>query len=840
MIDTLIGNLGHFFVILAFVSALLAAYSYYQVTTLPLAEKGKWRAFARGSFYFHIIAVLGVVSTLFIIIYQHKFEYHYAWSHSSRSLPAYYMISAFWEGQEGSFLLWIFWHAVLGFFLIHTNKKWEGPMMTIFALVQAFLVSMILGVVIFNIKIGSTPFMLLRDAMADPVFLRDPNFIPADGTGLNPLLQNYWMVIHPPTLFLGFAFTLVPFSYCISGLWTKNYKDWVRPALPWAHAAALVLGVGIMMGAIWAYETLNFGGYWNWDPVENAVYVPWLILVAGIHTMITFKKSNTALKASIILVISSFVLILYSTFLTRSGILGNASVHSFTDLGLSGQLLVYMLFFSLGALILAARAWKHIPTSQEEISNYSREFWIFIGALTLGLMAFQVLIPTSILVFNAIVEMFGGLSNMAPPADQVEFYTKFQLWFAIAVAILSGTGQFFWWKNMEKGELWKEVSTPLIVTMLLSSVIILLARIGNIAYMILLTASIYSILSNSTILFRLAKKKFTLAAGSVAHIGIALMLIGILFSSGYSKVISINNTGRLINRELSDEMNLTNVVVWYGDKEPMGDYIVHYKSKLIEARNIPGYIALHLLEDTADPNLKVARSPIVQKGKTYASAGDTISVYGENTFFEVGFERNDGHTFTLYPRAQVNPSMGLIASPDIKKYFGKDLYSHVSSIPNPELEIEWGDPSDLSLKIGEQFFLNDYVAYLERVERLTEIAGVRLGPEDVAVKAVIKVLAQNQELYIEPLFIIKDRMVGRIADERTEIGAKMVLNNILPEENSFEFSLYTTQKEWIVLKAMEKPMINLLWIGTILLMIGFGLAISRRYKEFKSQQQKEE
>ena len=186
-----------------------------------------------------------------------------------------------------------------GVIIIHTNKFWEAPVMTIFALVQAFLASMILGVVIpgLNVKIGSSPFILLErcDARCSH-FAAQPEFVPKDGNGLNPLLQNYWMVIHPPTLFLGFASTLVPFSFCIAGLWLKKYRDWVRPALPWALFSGAILGLGILMGGYWAYETLNFGGYWNWDPVENAVYVPWLILIASIHTMITYKNSETALK----------------------------------------------------------------------------------------------------------------------------------------------------------------------------------------------------------------------------------------------------------------------------------------------------------------------------------------------------------------------------------------------------------------------------------------------------------------------------------------------------------------------------------------------------------------
>ena len=304
MVHEFIGQLGHFLVILAFTSVLLAAIAWSvhvrQTDKNPLSASGNdWLKLARISFWVHVASVLGIVGSLFFIIYNHYFEYHYAWSHSSRALPTHYMISCFWEGQEGSFLLWIFWHALLGAILLKFSGKWEARTMAIFALVQAFLVSMIMGVVLpfINLKIGSSPFMLMRDVMDLPIFALNPDYVPEDGTGLNPLLQNYWMVIHPPTLFLGFALVLVPFAYCMAALWKKEPGSWIKPALPWTGAATLILGVGILMGAYWAYETLNFGGYWNCDPVENAVYVPWLTLVGSLHLMIVYRKNGTALGA---------------------------------------------------------------------------------------------------------------------------------------------------------------------------------------------------------------------------------------------------------------------------------------------------------------------------------------------------------------------------------------------------------------------------------------------------------------------------------------------------------------------------------------------------------------
>ncbi|MCU0393635.1 MAG: cytochrome c biogenesis protein CcsA, partial [Thermoflexibacter sp.] len=564
MLHTFVGNLGHIAVITAFIASLIAVFAYYKVIYSPENERNSWRKFARSAFYIHGLAVVGVIASLFYIIYNHYYEYHYAWSHSSNNLPTHYMISCFWEGQEGSFLLWAFWHVLIGIVLIHTSKSWEASVMQIFALVQAFLTSMILGVVLFGeMKIGSSPFLLLREVFPnDEAFQINPNFIPKDGTGLNPLLQNYWMVIHPPTLFLGFALTLVPFAFAIAGLREKKYRDWVRAALPWSHFGALVLGVGIMMGAYWAYETLNFGGYWNWDPVENAVYVPWLVLVASIHVMITFQKSNIALKASFVLGITTFILILYSTFLTRSGVLGEASVHSFTDLGLSGQLLVYLFAFVGVAIFYLAKAWKDIPTDKEEVSTYSREFWIFIGATVLTLAAFQVIVATSIPAYNSLITSFGFSSKVAPPADQVQFYSKFQLWAGVLIALLSGTGQFFFWKSMDKDTLWKAMSLPLIFTMLVSAIFILLTKISEWKYIILLTISFYSLISNLFILTKLIQTNIKLVGGAVAHIGVALMLLGILASAGYAKIISLNNTGFVYNKNFPEEMNKENLLLF--------------------------------------------------------------------------------------------------------------------------------------------------------------------------------------------------------------------------------------------------------------------------------------
>jgi len=831
-----IGNLGHFFVIVSFVSSLAAFFSYYKATTVTATQQSPWLQNGKISFYMHALSILGISVTLFTIIAKHYFEYHYAYSHSDTKLPSHYLISTFWNGQEGSFLLWMFWQGVLGIILINTNKFWQAPVMTVFALVQAFLASMILGVVlpIINLKIGSSPFILLRDVMTElPIFKMQPEFIPKEGNGLNPLLQNYWMVIHPPTLFLGFATTLIPFSYCIAGLWLKKYRDWVRPALPWALFSGAVLGLGILMGGYWAYETLNFGGYWNWDPVENAVYVPWLVLVAAIHTMITYKNSETALKASIILAISVFILILYSTFLTRSGVLGDASVHSFTDLGLSGQLLIYLLVFMLGAIVLVIVRWKQIPSAEKEASAYSREFWIFIGALTLCLMGFQVLVPTSIPVWNKLITVFGGNSNLAPPADQIAFYSKFQLWFAIAIGMLSAVGQFFWWNKIDKAELKKELQTPVLIALVIFALVITIGGVTKPTYLLLSLAGIFTIVANSKILFSLIKKSPGLSGGSVAHIGMGMMLIGILFSAGYSKVVSLNNTGLLYSRDAGEEFNRDNLLLFLHEPRTMAGYEIEYIGPRLELRKGSGYINKYDVQLTSDRDKVIALKPM-NSFKT----NDTIEVLGVNTFFEIKL-RKDEKEYTLFPRAQINPDMGgILSSPDIHRTALADIYTYTSSIMKPDEEKEWSKPEEVRTSLNKEFFANDYVTTVTAITRVTEVPNVPLSGDDVAVKATIVIKGERGEYIAEPIFLIRDKLVGRVSAEVPQLGILFTLINIHPETNEFTIGINTRQKDWVVIKALEKPMINVLWIGTLVVMAGFSIAMVRRFREFRLMKEK--
>lgn len=482
------GIVGNFFIVLSFAASLFATVAYF--FSAQQDNQPSWKNAARAGFIVHGIAVFGTIGTLLFILFNHLYEYKYAWDHLNSAMPMKYVFSCMWEGQEGSFLLWTFWHVVLGFVLIWRSGAWEPRVMAVIAMVQVFLSSMLLGIYFGDFQFGSNPFLLNREAPANfglpwtmnPDYLSLPVF--QDGKGLNPLLQNYWMTIHPPTLFLGFASTVVPFAFAIAGLWKRDDKSWIRPAIPWAFFGVMILGTGILMGGAWAYEALGFGGFWAWDPVENASLVPWLTLVGAAHLLVINQRKPTSLFATLLLTLSTFILILYSTFLARSGVLGDSSVHSFVDSGILAQLLVYLLFFTALSTALMSREKKmriiysaasgvlfvvalmHLITAGEsetpaeellpgegtwipaitlaflalsliflirayrreyslekadEENLWSREFWMFIGSLVLTVMAIHVTVVTSVNVGNIFLTPFEGLFSSLHESTNWEF-----------------------------------------------------------------------------------------------------------------------------------------------------------------------------------------------------------------------------------------------------------------------------------------------------------------------------------------------------------------------------------------------------------------------------------
>jgi cytochrome c-type biogenesis protein CcmF len=792
------GQLGQISIIIAFVSALVAAIAY-AFGARNDAAFSDWKLLARSAFSIHIISVFSIIGTLLFMLYNGMFEYHYVWQHSNSEMPMRYIMSSFWEGQEGSFLLWLFWHAVLGAILLKTSKTWEAPVMSVFAMVQMFLVSMVLGINLGDvIRIGSTPFLLLRehpDFMNLP-FLQNASYLDRlDGRGLNPLLQNYWMTIHPPTLFLGFASTLVPFAFAIAGLWKKKYTEWMKPALPWTFFGVMILGTGILMGGAWAYEALSFGGFWAWDPVENSSLVPWITLVGAAHVMVVQKNRGQSLIMTFVLTTASFVLVLYSTFLTRSGILGETSVHAFTDLGMSGQLLVYLLAFLFLAIGLLVYNWKHIPKSKDEDSLYSREFWMFIGALVLIISSFQIMFTTSIPVWN---KLFG--TNLAPPLDPIAHFNSFQIPLAIILSILIAVTQYFKYKKTDPQQFSKALTIPFLVALVGTAAIGYFMHYTNVMYIVMLFSSLFLITANLNYWVRVLKGKVKVAGASVAHIGFGMILLGAFLSTSKTQVISMNTSGTDVESLGSDGdfSNRENILMMKGDTLRMADYFVTYVGKKKE---------------------------------------------GVNVFYQVDYltKTNDTYelAFSLYPRVQTNPRMGNIAEPDTKHFLHKDIYSFVTyaevEIEDEEKqEDEYKNTSTEQVAPGDTLFAGTAIVIFNGFERDVDAAEHGIQEGDIAVAASLTAIDISGKQYeVNPIYVIRDRTALPIPGELKELGLRFVINKVIPEEGKAEIAVYEkpdNYREFIVMKAMIFPWINILWAGCLVMIIGTILAMRRRLK----------
>lgn len=827
-----ISDIGRLLVWVAFASIATSGLSAF-LATRP-AAKG-WRRYVVGFYWLHLLAVVGVVCVLYVPILRDDFSYHYVWRHSATYLSLGYKISCLWEGQEGSFLLWIFWNALLGLLFLHNQTPWRYHLLSVMALLQVCVTSMLLGIFVGGTKIGLSPFLLTKEVLDLPIYQSNPHFVPEEGNGLNILLQNYWMIIHPPTLFLGFALSSLPFCYAIVALWKREYNAWVQPAFAWTTLATLILGVGIVMGAYWAYETLNFGGYWNWDPVENAVYIPWLLLIATIHAMLLAKKKmENGTKNALVFCIASFLAVLYATFLVRSGILGNTSVHSFTDAGLSRQILLFLLICTgVGATLLLSR-WKELPSQRTKtLSLQDSNFWLFLGISTLFLMSFQVLIPTSIPVYNAIGSFLGGSPNVAPPADPVVFYTNFQQWFACAVLLLSGVAQFFWWKHLKKNPM-RRLRNVGSATLLILSLVLLYENLERSSYMVLMGCGIFAVLSNGYFLWLVARRNLKACGGLIAHLGVALIVLGILYSSGFSKVISLNNTGLLWSKDFPEEINQKNILLFEGEKRTMQGFDLCYQGRRAKIQGMPGYTRLSHLRPTADTGYYLTKVALRYEDSLYYAPDERVRLEEiQKSYFALEYTRR-GEMHTFYPSVSMDENIETVVySPAIKHTITKDFYAHVRTFPDPK-KITWSKREEKVVGVGEFFFVNDYVAVLEKIIPLSTLDAHAIHHYQAAVKVVIKIMGVGQDYYAAPIFVIKDDEVGYLPEVVESVAARLTLLNIRPEDDRVVIGIERTQKPWIILELMEKPLINVLWMGVGFLCLGLLLSTIERFKQPKT------
>lgn len=482
---------------------------------------------------------LGSLLYSFVFLLQqlvgaHRYDIAYIFLNSGPSDQAVYRVSSLWAGQQGSLLLWAVMTGLIGLVFIYRIARTAPAVTAFWCSIQVFFLTLLAVDDIFKPLSGFQPGMV--------------------GSGLNPLLKNPWMAIHPPVVFLGYALLLVPGAFAIAALLKGDVKRWADRSLPWALFGWVSLTAGLALGMIWSYEVLGWGGFWGWDPVENASLVPWLTSTALVHGLVLQRYRGRMARTNIVMALATFLLVLYATFLTRSGVLSSVSVHSFADTPAFKYLEGFTIFYAVLCLIVLAARWRSASTAAQPINAKSRDFVTTVGTVLLLLFAAVVLVGTSYPLF-------------AKGAIQPQFYNRMSAPLAVLIATLLAVAPLTRWTRRDGATEyspklpWVGAGLALVAVVALAAGAVALgspdtlrvwsgwlvspdatgARLAVQGLLLLLGAAAIAVIVSAVVASRTSP---TRAGAYVAHAGVALLLIGIVFSSaGRSTTLDLQRGG---------------------------------------------------------------------------------------------------------------------------------------------------------------------------------------------------------------------------------------------------------------------------------------------------------
>ena len=420
------------------------------ITALVLAAFGTVAGFAGGqlgnqrlrqSSFNAVYAVAGLVGIASLLLWYalltDQFQVTYVWNHSERALPNFYKFSALWGGQAGSLLFWSLLLSLYSVALALLNRRRHQALMPY---VNAVMLA------------TSAFFLILLVFAANP--FKQSAFVPADGQGLNPLLQNYWMVIHPVMLYLGYVGLAIPFAFAVGALVSKRVgNEWVRTVRRWTLIPWMFLSAGIIMGSQWAYMELGWGGYWAWDPVENASFLPWLTGTAFLHSIIIQEQRGILKVWNVVLIWLTYFLVILGTFTTRSGVL--ESVHSFALSDVGPLFLGFMIIIVFGFLWLLFKR-LYLLKDEQGIDSYSSREAAFLGNNWLFTsITFATLWGTFFPMFSEILT--GERISVAAP-----FFNKVNGPLFLLLFLLMGIGPLLGWRRTGMQALRQQFTLPLI------------------------------------------------------------------------------------------------------------------------------------------------------------------------------------------------------------------------------------------------------------------------------------------------------------------------------------------------------------------------------------------
>jgi cytochrome c-type biogenesis protein CcmF len=465
-----------------------------------LGRYARWSAIGAAA------SISGASAYLVQLIATHQFQVAYVAEYSAKRSSSWYLFAAFWGGQEGSLLLWGLWTAILGAVLAFKAKSRVNRVWPIFGIAQVLLICLLLLQCPF--KLGTGP-------------------VPLDGQGLNPTLENMWMVIHPPILFLGFSSTIIPWAWCLYGLIYRDWDGWAKASFPWTLFSFATLGLGLSLGGYWAYETLGWGGFWAWDPVENSSLVPWIFLTALLHGIPLQIKNGGYKVTNFLLGCLPFAFMFYGTFLTRTGILSDFSVHSFSAIEARGYyaLLVGVVASITVPLAFLIARFKQIakPPAYEQI--FTREFGYFLASALLGVIGLLVAVGMSAPLITKIWMEKGA-------AAQAEFYNQGTYPLAIILSVAMAATPYFAWKASSFDEVGKRLRAPYFSALVLAFGVTGMAFYLGIRKPLMIlqfAAAMFAVTANIALMLprmRHRSGRHTVG-GFVAHAGAGLLLAGV-------------------------------------------------------------------------------------------------------------------------------------------------------------------------------------------------------------------------------------------------------------------------------------------------------------------------
>lgn len=593
-------------------------------------RRGEFIASAENS----IFTVLGLISiSSFILIYaflSRDFSVEYVSSYSNRDLSAFYTISAFWAGQKGSLLFWTWLLSIFGAVVVIQNRKKNRELMPYVLSIISFTLCLFLALMVF----AARPFELI--------------YPPEDGHGLNPMLQNPGMVFHPPTLYMGYVGFTIPFAFAIASLLTGQLGDvWIKTTRRWTIFSWFFLGMGNLIGAWWAYRVLGWGGYWAWDPVENASFMPWLTGTAYLHSVMIQERKDMLKVWNMVLVVMTFCLTIFGTFLTRSGVV--QSVHSFGESTVGYYFLAFLIVTIIFSSYLIISKFSLLKSNNELDSIVSRESSFLFNNLILVGAAFATFWGTMFPVISETIR--GEKITVGPP-----FFNQVNIPIGLALLLLAGICPLISWKRASINNLKRNFLTPFLVSIICGIALIPIG-IGHIFAWFSFTISIFVLTTILMEFHRSAKARREVTGegfvkalitlirrnkrrygGYIIHIGVVLMYIGITGTS-----YNIEKEATLKNGE---SMSIGNYKLTYRGlnlKEP-----VPTKAEVIATMDIEND-GKHIA--TASPRkdfYKTSEEPI---SRVYNLSGLKEDLYIILAGFPIPFQKDSPATFKVH----VNP-----------------------------------------------------------------------------------------------------------------------------------------------------------------------------------------